>query len=383
MGQTLPYAPDPQWVMVHEKISNGAKVAYSIMRGNIKHANGPFPEGAFRMDANWLASMMVNRRGGRLDRKTASGYLAELVKYGALRIKDAPAGSPAEYEFVVDPGEKYDGDRSVAAREKRLRKEGVMPRTSRFDATELSGDPAATGVRVRREWAPGGSDARSRGRRRAPRKKVDPTPERLDAAREEELAQIATEFDTEPAESPVDESCGEEEFTIDESIGAEESRARVTPEMQHLAELLELRTARRREPALRLTQGDCRRVAEACAPALERGWNPEEIAVRLTALLNAKIHTPGRFLVKKAADLGAPPKALSPSIDVAGFDASGYDPQRAGRERLRREEEERRRREEELESDPEARRLEQEAKEIADRARQRLRNRRMVGGVRS
>lgn len=295
MNKIMPYSPDPQWVMLHEEISNGAKVAYTIMRGSVKHVSGSFPETAFELDANWLAAMMVNRKGLPLDRKTAANYLLELVKHGALRIKEASKGVRTEFEFVVDPGSDYKGDTKVSDREKRLRRAGIMKRTSRFHVTDLSGHPTTTGTRLRRDQTPGASDI-ARQRPTPPAKNaptVAPTGGPGSGSAKPEVAQPYVRK-SEPviAEEPP--------FTPEPPVNT-------SPEVAELARLLADKCQGKGLQKRGLLGGEAARVAESCAGLLESGWTPEKIATQLSSLVSDKIHSAEQFLIKKVPDLGAPP----------------------------------------------------------------------------
>lgn len=81
----------------------------------------------------------------------------------------------------------------------------------------------------------------------------------------------------------------------------------LTMAQQEFVVELEAATAKNPEPRLRLLRGQCESVAASARKALELGWEPKALAVRMASELNPKIHSPQRLLEIKLSQVGAPP----------------------------------------------------------------------------
>jgi hypothetical protein len=260
------------WVMLNPDVTATEYRVYSIIKGNLKHGYGGIPEAGFRATAAWVAQVS----GGIVAVSTAHKAMQGLAKKGVLRRLNNPqSGEGADFEFVIEPDETYEGARSVMARAAE-----VSQTTSRRVAF-------VTIPLMRRPKKPKAADA-------AP-------PFVLVMDETEEASPVV-----EPEEPPVEE---EPEFDMSGLNGGGQQN-RPTQAMIEFASELEAITSQQSEVKLRLMTGSCRRVAEAVRPALERGWAPAMLAKRLAVELNPKIHSPEKLLITKARDLGDPPPVV-------------------------------------------------------------------------
>lgn len=149
----------------------------------------------------------------------------------------------------------------------------------------------------------------------------DETPRQV---RAERSAQPKVEGQEDPFSDQIPEvyANGDPDPEFDLSGLEENAPGPVGSEAEFAAELEEV-TGRNAEPRLRLLKGQCERIAEAARPALELGWEPRALALRMASELNPKIHSPQQLLVKKLGEVGTPPQkrrvtTLEPSPDRAG-----------------------------------------------------------------
>ncbi|AXH66341.1 hypothetical protein SEA_SATIS_182 [Streptomyces phage Satis] len=280
------------WVMLNPDVTATEYRVYSIIKGNLKHGHGGIPETGFRATAAWVAKVS----GGIVAVSTAHKAMQGLANKGVLRRLNNPqSGEGADFEFVIEPDESYEGARSVMAR-----------------AAEVS---EATSRRVAFVAVP---------LRRKPKKpKVDAMPP---------FILVLDEAEEPAGEAQVAEPEPEPEFDVSglENYGPKTQAGEPTPAMAEFAAELEAITSQQSELHLRLMTGTCRRVAQAVGPLLDRGWAPGMLARRLAAELNPRIHSPEKLLLSKARDLGDPPPVVDRRdgkvmIKGKAVDLGGYD----------------------------------------------------------
>jgi hypothetical protein len=244
------------WVLLHPDVTSTEYRIYSIIKGNLKHTHGGVPETGFRATAAWVNEIS----GGLVSVSTAHKAMQALAKKGILRRLNNPqSGEGADFEFVVVPPEEYAGPKSVMAEAAAISKK--KSRSVVFVTVPLNRRPRK-GARQQEAQA------------------------QAIVLMDEEAEEPEPEFDMSGLQAPVP-SGAEAEFAVE----------------------LEEITARNIEPRLRLMSAACERVAAAVRPALEVGWNPRELALRMAAELNPRVNAPERLLISKAGDLGKPPKA--------------------------------------------------------------------------
>lgn len=285
------------WAMLHPKMDNTAWRVYCILKAKIKHAEGGFPEHGFRMTVSWIKDV-TKHLPGMSDSTIRRALVVLTDSVGALRRASAKNnGEPVWYEFVVDPGENYAGAMSMKDHEDGLRRKGAMSPRAMHREENLTGSPHVTGIRYRKDWKPGASDA-SKQEQREPRlaKQQKPQPP---APTADELASETSET---PGTTPV-----EPEPTFEDVVAGVE--AQTASGQEELARLLTRKCSGKGLNRRGILEGEALRVAQSCAGALEAGWTPEQLANRLSSLVSEKIHSIEPFLCRKVADLGAPPEA--------------------------------------------------------------------------
>lgn len=266
------------WVTLNPEISNTEFRVYAIIKGKVKHGYGGVPETGLQPTASWVS--MMSR--GRLSTVTAHRALRGLAEKGVLRRLNNPKSGSAgvKYEFVVDPGEEYTGPLSVMAHATEVEKDA--PQGVSFSTkVELSGHP-------------------SNGKPALPVKPPS----------------VGLQMDEPDGEEPEFDMSGFDSASVGSDSHTGAPNLDLTPEQQEFAAALEQMTAKNVEPRLRLLKGQCERIAEVLHSALEQGWDPGELALRLASELNPKINMPEKFLIRKAADIGAPP--VRASISASG-----------------------------------------------------------------
>ena len=122
------------------------------------------------------------------------------------------------------------------------------------------------------------------------------------------------------AEDVVD---GEPEFDLSGLDGIQTEEPLPLGPEEEFADELERITGSNPEEHLRLMRGSCLRVARAVRPALAAGWKPGELARRMAAELNPRIHSPEKLLLRKADDVGRPPSQVRKSREP---EIPDYDP---------------------------------------------------------
>lgn len=261
------------WVALNPDVSATEYRIYSIIKGNIFHIRDGIPETGFRATAAWVSKVS----GGMFAVSTVHKALQSLASKGVLRRLNDPQqhGEGADFEFVFDPLESYEGPRSIMAEAAKLLEK--KSRSVSFDPIDLGRGPKR-GAKKRVEKMPNmGMD--------------DPTVE------EEPLS---------PDEAPDDD---DPEFDLSglDRLPRPGRPMPSTAEAEFAAELEEA-TSGNTVKTLRLMAGSCARIAKAYGPALEAGWQPRELALRLAAELNPQVRMPEKLLISKVRDLGKPPK---------------------------------------------------------------------------
>lgn len=282
------------WVILNQEINSTEFRVYAILRAAVLNEYGGIPKSGLRVTAGWVAQIS----GDLFSRTTAHRALRGLAAKGVLgRLNDPKEGGEgAEFEFIVHPPEGYEGVTNVQAEMARIRKKTT--RSIRFDAVEIDGNP------------------------------------RNGLTRKDHVKPSVGDLLGQPAEPESgDEDPGFDTSALDPDIPQpDDVVADLTMNQQEFATELETLTSRKPEGHLRLMRGQCVRVAEAVRPALERGWDPKKLAQRMAAELNPKIHSPEKLLLRKAGDLGDPPKSAPKAeggtvvIKGQAVDLSNYDP---------------------------------------------------------
>jgi hypothetical protein len=272
---------------------------YCILRTNAEFGRNSVVNHTVHVTASWVVDSTRHWKKP-LALSTVRKHMQNLVDKGVLvRVNDPNEGLGVMYEFVADPGEGYEQPVNGFEHAKRIsRGRGT---TSVYRRVPIEG--LVIGV----DDPPGRSGRR--GSYEAP-----------------PLPLSVTEPDVEP--DPPQE---EPEFDLSglDRLG-EPSPEKPTGPMAEFAAELESATSQKSEEKLRLMTGACRRIAVAVGPALERGWGARELAIRLAAELNPKIHSPEKLLLRKIEDLGDPPVRVARTKDeviIGGkaVDLGSYD----------------------------------------------------------
>ncbi len=252
------------WVILNQKITSTEFRVYAILRAAVVNEYGGIPKTGIQVTAAWVSKIS----GELFSRSTAHRALRGLADKGVLgRLSEPQAGGDGvEYEFVVYPDTSYKGVTNIQAEAARMKK--GASRSIRFDIVEIDGNPR-NGLTRKDHVEPSATDILGQ----------TTEPEREDAD---------SEFDT-------------------SGLGAPQPTGELTEVQQAFAASLEEATGKNREPRLRLLAGQCEKIAGAAGPALERGWLPEVLARRLASELNAKIHSPQQFLIRKLDEVGKAP----------------------------------------------------------------------------
>lgn len=282
------------WVILNQEISSTEFRVYALLRGAVINAYGGIPKSGIRVTAGWVAAVS----GGLFSRITAQRALRGLSEKGVLgRLNDPrQEGDASQFEFIVYPEEGYEGATNIQAEVSRMKKRAT--RSIQFDTIEIEGNPK-NGLTRKDHVKPSVGDL-------------------LGQPAEPEPGGEDPEFDASALDPDIPQP--------DDAV------ADLTVNQQEFAAELETLTSRKPEGHLRLMRGQCVRVAEAVRPALERGWDPKKLAQRMAAELNPKIHSPEKLLLRKAGDLGDPPKSAPKAgggtvvIKGEAVDLSNYDP---------------------------------------------------------
>lgn len=282
------------WVILNQEISSTEFRVYALLRGAVINAYGGIPKSGIKVTAGWVAAIS----DGLFSRITAQRALRGLSEKGVLGRLNNPKqeGDASQFEFIVYPGDGYDGATNIQTEVSRLKKRTT--RAIQFEAVEIDGNPRNGLTRI------------------------------------DHVAPSAEDLLGQPKEiEPVAE---EQEFDLSGLDGIGQEGPALTESQQEFAEELEQATGVSTTPHLRLMAGACRRIADAYGPALESGWIPRDLARRLAAELNPKVRMPEKLLVSKAEDIGKPPKAAAEAMpqEVRRADGlNGYVPPKQFRKR--------------------------------------------------
>lgn len=267
------------------------RTVYMLLRCNAKYVRQGVAEHAVHVTSSWFTEMTQHWENP-MPTATARRAMNGLIKKGVLvRLNDPHDGSGFVVAFVADPRGRIDGPVNGFKHAERVHKRcGNKVYYNRRD--DLPGDPAVTGVRLGKpkfRW----------------NHELQDTPSPASSVPDDDRDLFpALPQDAEPEDHP---EMPQESFEQETDILAEVEAEVLSPEVEELAEALERKTSRLNTPGHRLTRDQCRLVAQECAPALALGWDPAMLAQRMINQMGPKIHTPTKFLPKKAAELGAPP----------------------------------------------------------------------------
>src|SRR5690606_26269785 len=260
------------WVILNQEISSTEFRVYALLRGAVINAYGGIPKSGIKVTAGWVAAIS----DGLFSRMTAQRALRGLSEKGVLGRLNNPKreGDASQFEFIVYPGDGYDGATNIQTEMSRLKKRTT--RAIQFETVEIDGNPRNGLTRIDH---------------------VAPSAEGL-LGQPKEIEPVAEE----------------QEFDLSGLDGIGQEGPALTESQQEFAEELEQATGASTTPHLRLMAGACRRIADAYGPALESGWIPRDLARRLAAELNPKVRMPEKLLVSKAEDIGKPPKAAAEAM---------------------------------------------------------------------
>lgn len=262
------------WVSLLE-LGPAARTVLDLMHCNALFGRGGVVTHTVHVTSSWFTEMTAHWKKP-MSGPTARRGMSELIERGVLvRLNDPNDGAGFVVRFVSDPGPEYGGPVNGFEHAK-----GVSSRCGLKAVYERRDEDGLLPADMRQ--APKVTAAGSTG----------------DLAKE-----LDGEWDA-PDWNPDDE---EPEFDMSGFDTSQPGTSSLTPNQQEFAAVLEQTTAKSVEPRLRLLQGQCERIAEALHSALEQGWDPGELALRLASELNPKINMPEKFLIRKAADIGAPP----------------------------------------------------------------------------
>ncbi len=327
------------WVLLNQKINSTEFRVYALMRANVVNEYGGIPASGFRVTAGWVAEISDSL----FSRTTAHRALRGLAEHGVLRRLNDPkaGGEGGEFEFVVYPGEDYEGALSVVTEAARLAKK--PSRSVAFSVVAITGNPA-NGLTAKDHLKP--SPESVLGQPEAPAKKGGPVMSATDvAAIQQSLADVGIVTSGSVQEEAVRQSTSEVPPGVDPEtpeppecapraasvpVVTAEIRMGLSGKEAVFAVELEQATARLPEERLRLMPGACDRVAMAVRHALELGWEPKALAKRLASELNPQVRMPENLLIGKARDLGAPPPVIDRRdgmvmIDGRAVDLGEYD----------------------------------------------------------
>lgn len=270
------------WVILNQEISSTEFRVYAILRAAVINSYGGIPKSGVKVTAGWVAEIS----GSLFSRPTAYRALRGLASKGVLgRLNDGKTeGDASQFEFIVYPGSDYEGVTNVQAEVSRLKKRAT--RSICFDTVDIEGNPR-NGLTRKDHVMPSAGDI-------------------LGAPGE--------------AEDVVD---GEPEFDLSGLDGIQAKKPLPLGPEEEFADELERITGSNPEEHLRLMRGSCLRVAKAVRPALAAGWKPGELAKRMAAELNPRIHSPEKLLLRKADDVGRPPSQVRKSREP---EIPDYDP---------------------------------------------------------
>lgn len=272
---------------------------YCILRTNAEFGRGGVVNHTMHVTASWVVDS-TSHWEKPLAMSTVRKHMQKLVEAGVLiRVNSPGEGVGVIYQFVADPGEKYE-----------------HPVNGFEHAKRISRGRGTTSVYRR---IPLNDENFTRSMRSGKASTTADFADELDSAMGQYVAEEEPEFDLSGLDSAPTATI--DPFDPD-----------LTMAQQEFAIELEAITSNSSEEHLRLMTGQCVRIAKAVQPALERGWEPRMLAKRLAGELNPKIHSPEALLKRKAGDLGAPPvkpeQAGEDMLFIKGrlVDVSDYDP---------------------------------------------------------
>lgn len=295
---------------------------YCILRTNAEFGRNGMVNHTLHVTASWVVDCTQHWKKP-LAVSTVRKHMQRLVEQGILkRANDPLGGLGVIYSFVVDPGEGYEHPVNGFEHAKRIsRSRGTTSIYRRVPLGDVPPEKKPSPAR------PGASEIGD---------VFEGAPEPEAGGDAFGFAPIGAEREP-AADSPFDE---EPEFDASGLDGLESAPSRPTPSMVEFAVELERATSQHPEEKLHLLAGACQRIAEAVAPALERGWDPKKLARRLSGELNPKVHSPERLLMTKVPDIGNPPQGQHADgmmvmngqvVDPADVDFGfGYDKAPAG-----------------------------------------------------
>ena len=302
MPESRHYTTVDDWVALNPRVTHTEFRVYVLLKGKLIHGPGGVPETGFRSTAAWVSKLS----NGIFSVSTVHRATQGLALKGILRRLNDPkgGGEGAEFEFVVHPEDSYEGSRSIMARAAEIEK--TATRGVAFSVVPLSGHPSNGTSKIKH-----------------------PEPSRgLGMDDSDDFAPFPGEADESPGEFGPDLSEGLDINAADKQVepefdmsGLDATKPMKTP-VTEFAEALEDCTAGLTDVKLRLMAGQCARIAEKAAPALALGWEPKELAKRLSAELNPHIRLPEQLLISKISDLGGPPKTPFRG-DLRGIDEVG------------------------------------------------------------
>lgn len=274
-----------------------ARNVYNLLRCNAVFGRNGVATHSVHVTASWFTEMTAHW-SNPVTAPTARRGLNELIDKGILiRLNPPQDGTGFVLAFVADPGPQYQGPVNGFKHAERVSKRcGTRAFYLRKD--EKPGIPAVTGSRLgSRRQAPARNSAAEKPQSNP---EVEFDREEYDMPLEGEFTEAFAE--PEPvADVPAAEAAAEAEVPA--------SRRGSAPGVSELTRLLVQKCHSKGLHRQGLLEGEARRIAETCENSLRRGWSPDQIATRLSALVSDKIHSMEPFLRKKAVDLGAPPAA--------------------------------------------------------------------------
>jgi len=293
------------WVALLE-LGPAARTVLDLMHCNALFGRGGIVTHTVHVTSAWFTEMTAHWQKP-MSGATARRGMNELIERGVLvRLNDPNDGAGFVVRFVPDPDPEYTGPVNGFEHAKKVSSKcGLKAIYERRDASGLL--PTESRSPSKSSSAGGGGDLA---------KELE----------QDSWADIEPEPDVEP-DPPQEET----EFDLSglDRLG-EPSPEKPTGPMAEFAAELESATSQKSEEKLRLMTGACRRIAVAVGPALERGWGARELAIRLAAELNPKIHSPEKLLLRKIEDLGDPPVRVARTKDeviIGGkaVDLGSYD----------------------------------------------------------
>jgi hypothetical protein len=290
MGTKPTFSLADDYVALME-LGPAARTVYMLLRCNASfERNGVVPH-SVHVTASWFTEMTSHWQKP-MTAVTARRGLNELISKGVLiRLNEPQDGSGFVIAFVVDPRGRISGPTNGYDQAKKVAKRcGTKAYYQRLE-DDMPGIPAVTGVRLGSQR---NNEARAASRQ---------AEENFEDGHREDRNLLPEVHDEPGPDSGVMEEQG------DAGSPAAEVQTGPSSEVDELARLLVRNCHGKGMNRQGLLGGEAQRVAEVCAPAMEQGWSPADIASKLSLLVTDKIFSVESFLRKKAADLGTPPPA--------------------------------------------------------------------------